>query len=302
MEQEEKERENPGSIAERITLNLLDMKKEDWDKLTNAKKSETIKDFAMNSYAESLRNNDFIWGIELDILSGVNPKATSTEILKEYRKNRDWRGELFRIVESGLNKFLRKHELTKKWNNDKRLLFFLYFLKLFLHNLNSPSMFKKLFGVTTETIAKDYSGLHLRPASPDPLFLSLRDDKAASMVNDMLDIMELPVIDGKKVERKRNRELRKAKKGWIRKSFKDRNLDVYRKAVTLKIDSLNKQRYSLRDAVKDACSEHGMDFTKEIVNSFKNKFYGNGKSRRGREVQKDLEDALRELKACSQNS
>lgn len=226
----------------------------------------------------------------------MKPEASSDEILRAYQDNPDWRGELFKIVDRGQSKFVKKYNL--KWNDDKRLLFFFYFLKLFLNNIGNRSMFREVFGVTPE----DYPGLNLRAASAEPLFLSLNDDKAVSMVNEMLDIMELPAMDAKQVTREKNKLIRELRNRWLRNIFKDKNRIIYEKAITLKIESLNRKKYSINDALKEACLICEADFSKKIESSFKNYFYGNGMTKRGWEVLQDLEDALKGLREKPQNS
>ena len=224
-----------GSVSERITLKKLDIKKRNWDRLTEKEKGKILSNFVMNVYDMDMRNKDFLYAVESDLLQGMKPKASATEILEAYRQNKDWGGELFRIAEKGLSKFLRQYSLARKWNDGRRLLYFFYFRKLFLDNLSNQNLFTESFGVT----ADDYPGLHLRPASPVPLFPSLKHDKAASIVNDLLNILELPVMDAKAVKRALEKEL----KGYKEKRHKsNKNLRAGQTvhAPTLYIDILQK--------------------------------------------------------------
>ncbi len=191
------------SIAEQILLRNLNLTKNDWDKLSDAEKDEKVKHTIESSYKQWQRNNDFISGIKPDLLQGIKPEASSTEILEAYRQNKDWQGELFKIVDRGLSKFFKKHKL--KWNDDKRLLFFLHLYKIFSGTLGNPSMFEKSFGETND-------------------LNFLNDDKAVSMVNEMLDIVELSLMSLIKAKRKVEKELRPLRRG---KPVREPNLSAY---------------------------------------------------------------------------
>jgi hypothetical protein len=162
-----------------------------------------------------------------DLFQGIKPHANSAEILKALHDNPDWVGELFKIVDRGLSKFVKEYKV--EWNDDKRLLSFLGFFKFFWNN---PNMFNK----PPEAIANIYRDLDL----PFPNANSFLSDEAPFIVNTILEITEVPVISAVRAKKKKEKEMAKFRRG-----SKSKNACYYLSALRLALQ----ENISVRSAM-----------------------------------------------------
>jgi len=228
---------------------------------------ENQKRKSIKSAYQYYSSREFVSKTMSDLFQGIKPHANSAEILKALRDNPDRVGELFKIVDRGLSKFVKEYKLG--WNDDKRLLSFLRFFKFFCNN---PNMFNK----PPEAIANIYRDLDL----PFPNANSFLSDEAPFIVNTILEITEVPVISAVRAKKKVEKEMAKFRRG-----SKLKNACYYLSALHLALQE-NISVRSAMDKQEDLEEEERL----KKYNSLSNVFYKHGWSLKSR---KDIKEATR---------
>lgn len=187
-----------------------------------SEQSELIKEIMENARKQVIqnaeqwqRNREAIAKLRTRLLAKGKGRPTWEEIRKEFSINPDSEGYLFKIVDRGLNKFFKKHP-SKRKENDIRVLFFSYVLKAVDKTqqdmLDATSVLTNSFGDmlsvyrqlgSTISEVQDMKGVYAIHAER---FISFKEDEVTRMVNDMLDMMDIPFLSKERALKRLRRE------------------------------------------------------------------------------------------------
>jgi hypothetical protein len=191
-------------------------------------------------FREWKRTTDFLHKIEKSLLEGRQPKAGPSQILNAYRRATDWRGDLCKIVDEELAKFLNKWGL--KWNDNRRLLFF---WDCFESINDNPNRFVRV--PTSPIIA-------LLVNSENAFILNLKKQEVKKIVRRKIELISLVVES----EKRTNARL----KYQIKKMLAERNYlpnKKYTEKMFNKTDSFLQTGISFENACRETLKSFGID-------------------------------------------
>ena len=195
-----------------------------------SEQSELIKKIMENARKRVIQNaeqwqhnREAIAKLRTRLLAKGKDRPTWEEIRKEFSINPDSDGYLFKIVDRGLNEFFKKYP-NPKMENDIRVLFFSYVLKAVDKTqqdmLDATSVLTNSFGDILSvyqqlgSMVSEVQDINAVSPLHAKRLISFKTEEVTRIVNDMLNILELPVMDAKEAKDKYKKARRTLKENW----------------------------------------------------------------------------------------
>jgi len=195
QDQKKKPKKSPDQTFDRKAITWQSPEPKDTLNQIDENQKRNLIEIAYQYYS----SREFVSKTISDHLQGIKPHADSAEILKKLRDSSDWVGELLKIVMRGLRRFRKVHK--QKWNADKQLLFFLFFIRV---AKNNPNMLREIPSKPADLLTQ---------LGIEPYLFSLDEDEAVKAVNAFLDLMSLAIEKNtKRISKLKDKELRQAVK------------------------------------------------------------------------------------------